>query len=542
MRVTLYLLRDETPLARSVLRRSDEYEEVPLSEPTDPDTHWELYTRQASSDPVSWLAPLHGILARGATIDLRGTSAGAVLLVGTVGRVFAVTFGTGFHAIDPRLVEPDFGLRVAANSVNPKKVTQAEARGLGRDSRNAVSSVPVPNEMFALRLVTDEEWIRRFAGQCFDPSFALSLNGADSLRMTIESENLQTLPSTLVRALERFESTDYRDHYPYFDNFRRLAPTDPRISTLETRLADELRTRPTDLGFAAPDELNFYTIDGFQIARGRRSVTLDDLAPESVFDALDTIEGWDDPLSKVWVSALLETGEWSARRPLKSYVVGDVLLDNDGSRERFVTTAGNWFHVAEDFAQQIDSLIAAIPDCTASLGLPEWNATWLKANIEGNYGEERYNRHAAATCGYVLLDRQLYHGSAGERVEISDLLTARRELVCVKRLDGSATMVHLFEQGAVSAALLQRTELYRARVLDELAKVSPTSDFGSTTDWTVIFAVATKKAGPLSETLPFFARASLIANAQDIRDRGYKVSLARIDMVEEEEDTGDTSE
>jgi hypothetical protein len=57
--------------------------------------------------------------------------------------------------------------------------------------------------------------------------------------------------------------------------------------------------------------------------------------------------------------------------------------------------------------------------------LPDWDDNWLISNVAGKYGEDRYNRFASRLSGRHLLDR---------------------DLICVKRLDGSDTLIHLFEQ------------------------------------------------------------------------------------------------
>jgi uncharacterized protein (TIGR04141 family) len=102
----------------------------------------------------------------------------------------------------------------------------------------------------------------------------------------------------------------------------------------------------------------------------------------------------------------------------------------------------------------------------------------------------------------------------------------------VKRLDGSDKMMHLFEQGAVSATLLKNNDDYRALVLGYLDAAGGGRDYGTESDWTVVFAIATSRQGPIKEPLlPFFARASLVSNLGTITDKGYKVALAKINMV-----------
>lgn len=531
MRLTLYLLRRGVESSAAILRNSDRFTEVALQPPRDEAMSWQLFTSAGVPLPVSWLDSVQTIAVNSASIGLFRQSAGAVLLAQIDGRTFAITFGTGFHAVDPSTIEADFGLRVAANSIDPDRMSLAEARGLGKGARNAVSSLPVPNRMFALRLATDEEWIRRVGGRSLDNEFAVSAAGADSLRLTIDDFSLWDLPRVLRRALVKFESTDYRAHLPQLDNFRRLAAHHPVIPELEAAVLAELVGRQSDVGFAAPDELNFYNVDYFVLKRRRKEVQLADLSTSDVYAALDELDAWGDPLGAVRVRAISEGDLLGPPRPLRQYVVTDIPLETNGVLSRYVLTAGAWFSIAPTYADHLDEVLAGVADATTTYALPAWDDDWLSANINGHYAEERYNRHAARTAGYRLVDRDLYHGPAGERIEACDLLTKTKDLICVKRLDGSDTMIHLFEQGAISATLLRAGGDYRSFVLDRLQDAGGGHDFGFEADWTVVFAIATSRPGPIKTLLPFFARASLAANLDAIRDRGFNVVLAKIEKA-----------
>jgi hypothetical protein len=199
-----------------------------------------------------------------------GVDLGQIILnkaerVAAHGRSFAVTFGTGFHAVKDADIEPDFGLRVVANSVDPAKLTRAEARGLEKGAKNSASSLPVPNAVFALDLSTNEEWIRRFGGQMEDRTFASSASGADSLQLTRREFNLADLPDKLAKILERFSSTRCEEHFPFLDYFRRLPSKAPQVAQLDIQVANQ-----------------FQDAVRRKRRRGREFLHGDDLVPETV--------------------------------------------------------------------------------------------------------------------------------------------------------------------------------------------------------------------------------------------------------------------
>lgn len=491
---------------------------------------WLLFVRDTPAHDVTWFDYLSPIVASPEERPPTSKSAGAVLLVKAHGRVFAVTFGTGFHAIDHADVEPDFGLKVTANCVAANTLTLAEARGLGKGKRNAMSRLALPGAMFALGLLTDEEWIRQFGGQVVVDGFARSAKGADSLQLDFdETFALAELPTKLRRALDLYESTAYRDRFPFLDYFRR--ETDKgRIAELDARIAECMQARDPEVGFAMPDEVEVVA-DAYRVSRYKREVRLSQLITEDVYTAIDTLDGWQDPLQCVKIRPLDAAGQpIGSKEDLRRYVVGLVRREVDGTCQDYAVTAGAWFRVDQRYAEIVDRYLADnIPDITDELDLPEWDDEYLTAHVDGKYGEDRYNRHSCEQRGYALLDQDFYRGSAGERVEICDQLTPDKKLICVKRMDGSDKMSHLFQQGSVSAQLIVSNDDYKAKLMAKLHELDPAAKFGDPSDWTVVYAIAAGKPGPLKKSMYFFTRAALRTHAQSIRSMGFKVAIAKID-------------
>lgn len=532
MRVTMYLLRSETKLSKEILRRRHLYRERPLRPPSHDDMTWRLFVNPGMEKDARWFEHIQPLLS---TSDgrhaIRSRSAGAVLLVKTHGRIFAITFGTGFHAVDPSLTEPDFGLKVAANSVDPDRITLADARGLGKGRRNATSRLPTPNEVFALGLLTDEEWIRKFGGQVKLPGFAKSVSGADSLQLNIEDFSLFDLPDKLRQALDLYGSNEYLQAFPFLDYFRR--ETDKaKIALLDELLADCMRKRDLEIGFALPDEYNL-TADGYVLSRYRRQTPLTELRTEDVYAAIDHLDGWRYPLKQVKVDAYdLADATLLESVPLRSYAVATVRPQIDGQSQDYAVTAGAWFRIDQEYVHLVDHYIKDnVADITDELRLPAWDDEFLKHNVDGRYGEDRYNKWVGRERGFAVLDQDLYRGRAGERVEICDLLTADKKLICVKRMDGSDKMSHLFQQGSVSTRMLMVNDEYRAKLMTKLRKLDPSAEFGSPTDWTVVYAIATSKPGDLKKIMYFFSRAALRMHGESIKGCGFKVAIAKIHKV-----------
>ncbi|WP_433654324.1 DUF6119 family protein [Nocardia sp. CA-128927] len=127
-----------------------------------------------------------------------------------------------------------------------------------------------------------------------------------------------------------------------------------------------------------------------------------------------------------------------------------------------------------------------------------------------------------------VLDRQLYRGRPGTNIEVCDVLTRDKKLLCVKRMDGSDKMSHLFQRGSMSARMLLDDNDYRERVMGGLHRLDPSAEFGSAGEWTVVYAIATGKEGDLGEIMYFFSRAALKMHGAAVGGRGFKVAIAKI--------------
>jgi uncharacterized protein (TIGR04141 family) len=531
MRITVYLLRANVGFEKEILRDHNRYTECAVVSPDDADCEWRLLMHPGSPQDAGWLKHIRPLFAGPPPVASFGISPGAVLLVRAHGRVFAVTFGTGFHAVDEALKEPDFGLLVAANSIDPDQVMLADSRGMGKGRRNAMSRLPTPNDMFALGLLTDEEWIRRFGGVAELPGFARTVSGADSLSLAIDEFRLADLPETLGKAVDLWRADDYKTRFPFLTYFRRVSDKE-LVGELDDLVEVLIRTRDPEVGFAVPDEYHL-TADWYHVTRRRRHHDLFELLTDEMYSAIDQVDGWADPLNAVKVEAYDMNGDIVSRpRPLRSYVVATVDRAAGAIKQQYTLTAGIWFRVDQAYVEQVDRFLAnKVVDLTAELGLPLWDEKFLEENVAGKYGEQRYNIWVGDQLGHVVLDRKLYRGSAGEKVEICDLLTKGKHLICVKRMDGSDKLSHLFQQGSVSAQLVMGNDDYRDKLMTKLHELNPAAEFGVARDWTVVYAIATSKPGNLKDIMYFFSRAALKMHAEAMISRGFNVALAKIDRV-----------
>jgi uncharacterized protein (TIGR04141 family) len=132
--------------------------------------------------------------------------------------------------------------------------------------------------------------------------------------------------------------------------------------------------------------------------------------------------------------------------------------------------------------------------------------------------------------GWVLLDANPIHHGGSNQPELCDLLTDTDDRVCVKRAESSATLSHLFNQAAVVSELYRSDGDFRRKAKEKLSSVAPDRPFPDLDTPRFVYAIGTAKPGQLAESLFFFSKLTLVAKATEIRGRGWRVDVAKIQM------------
>ena len=190
----------------------------------------------------------------------------------------------------------------------------------------------------------------------------------------------------------------------------------------------------------------------------------------------------------------------------------------------YALSAGQWYAVSASFADDVLQFAASLPELDlllppAATGTPE----------------EDYNQTAAAIVGALCLDRQLIPSPTGDRIELCDLLTAKKQLIHVKKRGSSSTLSHLFAQGLISAELLARDGEFRNRARETVSALDGL--FGDVMPdqrperdtWEVGFVIISRSKRDTPLTLPFFSLVNLRSAALRLQDLGYKVAVRLVE-------------
>lgn len=210
------------------------------------------------------------------------------------------------------------------------------------------------------------------------------------------------------------------------------------------------------------------------------------------------------------------------KRKLTDYFVFEIYLHG----ETYALCLGQWFRIASDYVAEVNNRVSDIEDVTGILDLPAWTS-----------GKEcEYNKMVCDQLGFLHLDaRDFMIGGPHQKVEVCDFITPQFDFVCVKKMEDSATMSHLFSQAAVSA------DLYSANAHGQGASNVGYADnvharyreiwgdmSGVESNRRMVLAIATEKEGAIADSLFFFSKVNLVQRSEDLRKSAFKVAIAKI--------------
>lgn len=528
MRITIYLLRRSADLDRSVIKSAKQVTELEPRQIAGLEMMPFLILGDAS--PPSWASDLSPLVDLSSRLP-NSTSAGAVVLIRRRDRVFALTYGTGYHAIESSMIEPGFGVRVAAGLISERRIRGVQTRGIASNSRDQRTLLPSDGSFPDLDVRVDEDWLRHIAGKTDSPDVASTAAGADSLRLTAANSSLARIGEKLDALLELFEGEAFREKFPFLDQITPLRPKDHRIDALDEAIERRMREGDSTISFATPDPFDTYEndFDHYEMAFGRPlgRFEITDLDPASILELVAKLPSNRNALRDVELVALdSDGGMVDRRRKLKAYVLAEQAYEG----KDYLLTAGQWFSISSDFVERVTAAVSVIEDISDDLALPEWNAEMLRTAGDDISAEGSYNKMLNRDRGYALLDKNLARFGHYNKLEVADLLTRDGELLCVKSASSSTAHSHLVAQ-AVNSAAAWGSKGHREILQSAWRSLGNDLDDELTRDKAkFVLAIATTKPGPLHESLFFFTKVLLASGLTSLAGSQLRVALARIPM------------
>jgi uncharacterized protein (TIGR04141 family) len=514
--LALYLLKPDVSRAEDALHgsTSSTYEVSGLRD-------GKLFLRRTRKDEPHWLAFLRPHLDRQPT-DRSTASLSGVLVFRVNRRWFALTFGYGRTLLDPEMVVSDFGLRAALNSVDPDELRSIDAKTLEELTVLTRRQLSRGASITTFELDLNRDLVRAVRGRSNDRTFAEQVSGSDALRMTADFAFADIAPRARV-AHKLYRAKTYQQRFAWIDHVQ-LVTEPAKESELDEELEEIITSSNTGrIYLAAPSILDEDDFGGFRLLSTKNDITFE-LRWQ---DYLDLKQG-QPSLASLRRDRIAVISGATEEAVLQWPVYRALVVEFERGGTRYVLTGGDWFEVDPSYARETRRIVERHE--TATLGFPA-------ARLDEAEGD--YNARVCQELGASarLMDRRLFRATQSQDpIEFCDIVLKPNKIVHVKRKSGSATLSHLFSQGAVSGELLHFDEGFRNSVRETLRGGS---GFGQViragtlnpSSYEIAFGIIAPAASRNRHFLPFFSQVNFRRCVEQLTGRGYAVSLSRIDIA-----------
>ncbi len=517
--VRLYLIKDSIQRFEDALRPHANCVEFELDPVLGVDG--KAFVRQIKSSELRWVRFLQSGL-KDQLPDMKSSAHAAVVFLKVDKRILALVFGMGRYLLKDTSYEADFGIVAALNSVDPKGLRSADTYQFEAVAVHKKTQTSRTTTLSDFEIDTTREQIRSVTGKAKNSLLAARITGNEGAFGANLRVEFRDLADTCRKILINSQSNDYKNAFPHFDNLRRIS--DPqKVQSLESDLISKLITKnTTGIHMSPPEAIDYDDFSGF--AFKNKDEVLDELRIEDYLDSLKDHSKLDLKTLKYHRVFLMKE---SVEEPLSRWsVFKSLICEFPDGNDICILMNGEWYQIANSFAQQVRDTVAAIKQ--VDVGLPSLGP----CKTETDY--LALIRNAGGPL-IVLDQKRAYCENTGSYIEICDVLTESSDLVHIKRKKGgSSTLSHLFNQGQHSAFALLRDARYRNEARQHL------SAFGKKTvarlpknkpdpnDFRVVYGIMGTFKGTVAESLPFFSQLSLMFTYQQLAERGIEVCLTPI--------------
>lgn len=504
--LSIYLLRKEIDSPDKAIKKDPGIESDKLAiDGKDAD----FYHKKSFPKKPNWVSLFEN--QPGANIQgLLNNSSGAVLIYKFKEKLYAFTFGHGRYLLEQDTWEENFGLKIVLNSVDPEKIRSLDIQSLDAVPVQTKTQAGVATDIDEFGFNFDKDLIRAATGKTSKLELGEQISGKDPLKISIPF-NLDDIENILKIVSQQYESTKYKERFPWVDNLREVKRKELK-QKLDKKLSQKIAYGDFNKTWLTiPDIIDWSNINGFSYSARNKKELLSDISWESYLESINH-EFHEERLKHDSVYAMDSTTEKTAH---KWSIYKCIYAEVDDGKGSYALNQGKWYKVDSNYLSNIENSIGKISKST--LTLPDYIFQT----------EKEYNEHVAKSSGgsIHLMDRVLIN-----RVELCDLLTQKNELIHVKRYGGSSVLSHLFSQGLVSTNLLLSDESFCIKAKKKIPshyQLINTENSVDRENIEVVFAIASNnKTGAID--LPLFSKITLKFISSQLHLMGVKCSLLMI--------------
>lgn len=477
----------------------------------DPSTPAHLYIQEPTSEYPDWSSFFDGYVDKDEIGKNKST--GALLLVETQSKYFALPFGRGRFMLNDEFVEEKFGLKVTLNCIGEGKVRSIQKRSLDQILRISQEQASRDATTTEFGFDVEQDLLGGVTGTPTDSkTFGPRIFGAESLHLAVPV-NLNGLPALLGNVADKYLDTSYKKNFPWVDHIAEVTNT-ARQDALDIALVEEINAGHTGaVWMAVPDIVEWARISRFRFVSPGQVWEDADIHLKRFLELLGKTKLTVDLLKNKKVVAVDADGDklkmWSVYKCLCAE------LDHD--KESFILSGGKWYAVDKKFVERITAGYNDIEDYDGKF--PEYQ----------HANEEEYLKAVwqSDQATYALMDQKFLKYPS--KMEFCDLYTVNKDICHIKRYGQAGALSHLFAQGSISGELFKVDERFRKEVNDKLPNPYKLADHTAKLtegEYRIVFGIVSDTPGALR--IPFFSRLNFKNAVRRLEAYGYRVAKAKI--------------
>ncbi|HWM92271.1 MAG TPA: DUF6119 family protein [Thermoanaerobaculia bacterium] len=525
MQFNVYLFAPEAREFEEVFREGQlppegPYEEVPVKSPAPFEARGYLLRNKRTVPP--WLSFFREHCDFRNAEEIFNQSNSFVFVLRIDQRLFVLTHGQGYLALNPSLTVPGFGLRIALNAVDPQKVRSTESRNLRETATLKQLVLSRPSSLDQFEVSFNRELLYRLEGGLGRPEIGTRIRGSASCgvatRVTFEQLG------DWCRGLLKVQAEKTPPSMERADWLRRV--TDPKLVEHLDRLLDDALQAPAGEAEAlhlSPANIREYNqVEKYRLRNAHGDIIeIDDLDIALVLSHLDELISVDEAPTAISLIGVNAEGEEVIAQSLGSAVVFETTYEGD----RYLHTPEGWVYINPSLVNWVNQQLSILASPPEDYRLPDWPE---------DADEGKYNSEVAVkdSLTYFCLDKKLVTVEGRSRIEVCDLITRTGDLIHVKEFTHSSQAIsHLVAQAEGSSALLLNDRRYREGIHKQLTgdwKKLIHLDRTSPRDHQVVLGIGAPRARRIPDSLPFLSKQSLLRAIESLSIQGFRTFVCHI--------------
>jgi uncharacterized protein (TIGR04141 family) len=486
-----------------------------------------LYIKVNHEKKPKWYDLIESLIDTNDIRDIGNKSSSAVLILRVDNTIYALAFGYGRYMLNESYFVTDFGIKTALNTLDHKSLQSIDFHTLDNQPVQKKSQATIKSDASVFGIDIQKDILRAVTGTPKQNVPFRRISGGDQVYSFGCDFDIKDLPNILKSVNNYFNLDEYLEQFSWVDNIRRVKVKD-KIEELDNYLIEAIKVESSEVVFTIPEVLQWDKVLGFSFTRNKRSLKAV-IESSEYYKYLDnkTVSIEKIKSDKLFIFDIYEIEE---KHPIYKCIYFEFKNDNTTN----IFFSGKWYEIDNNFKSRVEKSLKNI--AISNLAFPTVLVK-IQDGKEQIETEAEYNSRVEAILKCYLLDKKLVKtDKKTTAIELCDLFTKNKKLIHVKhRKGGSAGLSHLFSQGTVSAELILGDRAFRIAARRVLKGVNvkaqdliPLEDIVSS-DYEVVYLILGIKKKDLIDDLPFFSKVNLSIAANNLNQRGFKLSIAGVE-------------